>query len=351
MRIILHPSAIRPPSSVLCPLFSALCLLSSVLCLPSGAASVQFGSSMQRFMPSTLGDARLASSFATDSTNTMFDVRIPAGDHSALTICGWLRASCPGIGKQILLTTAAQWCPDPIRRSNPDLLGGQGGYPTNTVLSGTLSVAAFPWQPYAGGSTESNTWPRGVYTVAGWSSNAVAVALGGAPAITLGPGPFNRNIVPGSGSGLTITGTGLACIGVARTPAHQFFGAIDGVLGGGDLLLTPDSIVTNELVFCSYRLAFSGPRQLYRSDLARIGECGSLGQVKTNDLPASGRSSYSSRGLYKIGLEGLGGGSRAVEVDGFGFRCIPRWITDEELCRIKANDENEISRRGIPRWK
>lgn len=331
-------------------ILSALCLLASVLCLTAAAASVQFGSAMQRFMPSPLGDARLASSFAVTATNTMFDVHIPPGDHSALTICGWLRASCPGIGKQILLTTAAQWCPDPIRRSNPDLLGGRGGCPTNTVLGGTLTVAPFPWQPYEPG-INSNTWPRGVYTVAGWSSNAVAVALGGAPAVTLGPGPFNRNIVPGSGSGLTVTGTGLACIGVSRTPAHQFFGAIDGVLGGGDLLLTPDSIVTNELVFCSYRLRFSDGRQLYRSDLARIGECGSLGQVKTNGLPASGRSSYSSRGHYSVGLSGLGGGSRSVAVDLFGFRAITRWVTDEELCRIKANDEDEISRRGVPRWK
>lgn len=350
MRIILHPSAIRPPSSVLCPLFSALCLLSSVLCPPSVAASVQFGSSMQRFMPSATGDARLASALSSDSPNTMFDVRIPNGEHSALTICGWLRASCPGIGSQILLTTAAFWCCDPIQRSNPDLLGGQGGYPTNTVLSGTLAVSPFAWQPYEPG-INSNTWPRGVYTVAGWSSNTVSVALGGAPAITLGPGPFNRNIVPGSGSGLTITGAGLACIGVARTPAHQFFGAIDGVLGGGDLLLTPDSIVTNELVFCSYRLRFSDDHQLYRSDLARIGECGSLGQVKTNGLPVSGRTAYSSRGLYKVGLEGLGGGWRSVAVDLFGFRAITRWISDEELCRIKANDEDEISRRGVPRWK
>lgn len=344
-------AAIRPPSSVLRPLFSALCLLASVLCLPSGAASVQFGSAMQRFMPSPLGDARLASAFAVETTNTMFDVRIPAGDHPALTICGWMRASCPGIGKQILLTTSAQWCPDPIRRSNPDLLGGQGGFPTNTVLSGTLTVSPFPWQPYAGGSTESNTWPRGVYTVAGWSGNPVSVALGGAPSVMLGPGPFNLNVVPGAGNDLTITGTGLACVGISRTPAHQFFGAIDGVISGGDLLLTADSIVTNELVFCSYRLRFDGAQQLYRSDLARIGECGSLGQIKTNGLPVSARSAYSSRGLYKVGLSGLGGGSRAVEVDGFGFRCLPRWISDEEMCRIKANDEDEISRRGIPRWR
>lgn len=333
-------------------ILSALCILASGLCLTAAAAaSVQFGSAMQRFMPGALGDARLASSFATNATNTMYDVRIPPGDHSALTICGWLRASCPGIGSQILLTTAAYWCCDPVQRSNPDLLGGQGGYPTNTVLSGTLTVSPFAWQPYAAGSTESNIWPRGVYTVAGWSSNTVTVALGGAPSVMLGPGPFNLNFVPGAGSDCEITGTGLACVGISRCPAGQFFGALDGVISGGDLLLSADSIVTNELVFCSYRLRFEGAQQLYRSDLSRIGECGSLGQTKTNGLPVSGRTAYSSRGLYKIGLEGLGGGSRAVEVDGFGFRCLPRWISDEEMCRIKSNDETEIARRGIPRWK
>lgn len=325
-------------------------VLSLACCRPAAAASMQFGAAWQRYMPSALGDARLAPSFAVSATNTMFTVLMPRGDHAAVTICGWLRASCPGIGSKILLTTAASWCADPVQRFNPDLLGGRGGFPTNTVLGGALTVSPFPWTPYEPGPA-SNIWPRAIYTAAGWSSNTISVALGGAAAVNLGPGEFNRNLVPGSGPDLAITGSGPACIGISRTPAHQFFGAIDGVLAGDDLLLTAASIVTNELAFVSYRMRFDGTQQIYRSDLSRIGECGSLGQVKTNALPASGRAAYSSLGVYQVGLAGLGGGNRAVEVDGFGFRCLTRWITDEELCRIKANDEAEIFRRGIPRWR
>ena len=47
-------------------------------------------------------------------------------------------------------------------------------------LGGALTLDPFPWQPYEAGTVPSNQWPRGVYTVAGWSSNAVTVTLGGA---------------------------------------------------------------------------------------------------------------------------------------------------------------------------
>jgi hypothetical protein len=327
-----------------CGSASVFYLLASVLYLSS--ASMPFCGGWERFMPPAVADARICSEFGLSLTNVKFAVDLPAGEHTALTVVAWLQVTqAPGM----YLTTTGLWVADPVRLSNPDLLGGRGGFPTNTVLGGTLTVAGFGWQPYEPG-INSNRWPKGVYTVAGWSTNQITVALGGT-SMTLGPGPFNRNVAPAAGADCVIMGTGLACVGISRTPAAQWFQCLDGVRNEETGVLTRDSIVTNELAFCSWRLRFEGTNQLYRSDLARFGECGSLAMVQTNGLPASGRTTYSSEGMYQFGLAGLGSGTGAVRLDGFGARVVARWLTDEEICRVKANDEIEMARRGIPRWR
>ncbi len=314
--------------------------------LSLSSASLPFGGSWQRFMPPQATDSRLCSEFGFSATNTKFEVTLPPGDHSELTVVSWMQLSqAPGMN----LTTSALWIPDPVQLSNPDLLAGAAGFPTNTVLPGTLTFADFAWQPYAPGPS-SNLWPRGVYTLAGWSSNQITVALGGA-SVTLGPGPFTRNAVPGSGPDIVVTGTGLASVGLSRCPAAQWFSAIDGVRDENSGVLTRDSVITNELAFCSWRIRFSPTNQIDRSDIAAFGLCSPLSQEQYRPLPASGRTAYSSHGIYQFGLSGLGSGAFMVRLDGFAPRVIPRWLTDDELCRIKANDEPEIARRGIPRWR
>lgn len=310
-------------------------------------------------LPSVYGDSRLGSERGWTVTNAMFNVAIPAGQHQALTVCGWFRMRYAS-GLDLYLTTAAFYCPEAIQRSNPDLLGGAGGYPSDggwqtaagtnlTSLGGAVTVADFSWQPYADQKT-SNQWPRGVYTVAGWSSNAVTVSLGGAD-VTLGPGAFNRNMVPGPSTSCVISGDGLICIGISRTPDAEFFENIDGVADVSTTMLTADSIVTNEISFAAWRFTFvDGTNLVYRSDLTRIDNAQCMGQTTTNPTPRTARA-FDSRGSYKIGFMGLGSGFTPLEVEAFDVRCFAWRLTDDELCRIHSDGVLEIARRKIPQWK
>lgn len=297
-----------------------------------------------RLTASVYGDARMAYEGAATLTNILFDVQVPPGDHNALTFTGWLRiAGCPS---NTYLTTQAFYTPERVQYSNPSLIPLCGGYHTNLTLSGAVSWASFPWQPYAD-PVISNRYPKAVYTVDGSSSNAVTVTLGGTD-YTFGPGEFNRNVIPGPADSLAISGAGAVRIGISRTPDYQFFGEIDGVAAG--ISLTAESIVTNEISFCAWRILLNGTQHIYRSDLTRIDKCTAVGVVKTNALPRSARS-LSSGGIYRLGLVGVVRDYEGYQIEAFDFRSFAGWLTDDELNRIHGNGAEEIGRRGIPRWK
>lgn len=283
----------------------------------------------------------------------MFEVQIPNGDWNALTftMCGRLTstASVDNIGT-MLVSTASLICPEPIRRSAPDLLGGRCGFPDGTNLTAAVSFdLAFS---HEGGSTPSNFFPRGVYTVSGWSSNVVTVILGG-DELTFGPGDFNRNMLPGPSDGVVVDGTGLCAVAVSRLHAHQFFSFLDGVVTekDGKPVITGASSVTNELVFLCYRFAFTPAGIVKRCDLWHVDSCDSVGVVETNALPNDPAvRAFSSQGLYRIGFGGLCP-SANLRFDVFDYRCFARWLYEEDMLRVFDNGRLEIERRGIPRWR
>jgi len=312
-----------------------------VLCLAAAAraASVPFGPMM---LGSRLGDARLAAPPAED-TGLRFSAA-PAADTHALTFAGWFRAVYPQ-SCTCYVTTMSFYTPDAVQTSNPDLAGGAFGFPNGVELGGALTLDPFPWQPYEAGTVPSNLWPRGVYTVAGWSSNAVTVTLGGASA-TLGPGAFNRNMLPGAGAAASVTGQGPAAVGISRTPAHEFFGAVDGVKDEGGMTLAAESILTNAWKFCVWRLKLDGAEHVCRVDMAPFERADFLSVTYTQRMPRVSRA-LSARGIYQFGFSG-DLGDVDVRIDMFDPRLFHRWLDDAELMRVRANGIEELARRGIP---
>lgn len=319
--------------------FFTLLSLAGTIASQCQGSSVPFGPLMLR---PALGDSRLAVQASEANRPLMlYNVELQADSH-ALTVCGWFRLRYPSAAN-IQATTAARWTPEAVLRSNPDLAGGAFGFPAGTNLTGTLTVDPFPWGAYPP-SAGSNCWPRGVYTLAGWSSNALSVSIGGST-VTLGPGSFNRNAVPGAGSSVTVSGTGPASLGVSLTPCAEFFSAIDGVIAQGQTL-APESIITNSLKFCSWRLRLDGEHHVYRSDMASHDRAACLGLVTTQSMPRAARV-LSGRGMYSVGFMGFAPGTN-VTVDAFDIRAFSRWLSDDELCRIHGNGAQEILRRAIP---
>ena len=170
--------------------------------------------------------------------------------------------------------------------------------------------------------------------------------------MTVGPGAFNRNVVPGAGAGVGVSGSGAIAMGVALTPGVRLFSAIDGIqeVAEGQVGFSGDSIVTNELVMCAWRLRCVGASQIYCSEIWRMGEAAAVGQWRTNDAPSG--CVYDAEGWYEVGLTGSGmGAGSSVEHDIWDGRVFAWWLTDAEVQRVHANGVEEIGRRGIARWR
>lgn len=328
----------------------------AVICLLLTAASMPGRAAWPTWAPQ-FGDARNAAEWAavayTNASAYPGKVRAfpPPGDHAALTCTMWARFNTTNaLAANTFRTSGSVWCPEPVRRSGPDITAGAFGYPSGTNLVASASMD-YSFAPHPG-AAPSSVFPRGVYTVAGWSSNAVTLTLGGAD-VSLGPGEFNRNALPGPSGGIVLTGSGPCAVGVSGPlRPHQFFNAIDGVLGGGTVMFTPDSVVSNELVFLSYRLRLDASNHLYRADMYKLGYAGQIGQTQTNALPDDPAvRSLSSDGLYFFGLDGLGSPDGAWSLDVFDARLHTRWLSDADLDRIYRNGSDEAARRQIPQWR
>ena len=319
----------------------AVCL---VLAIPS-AAVTRMG--LVR-MPSVFRDARLGVELtATNQLRIQFGVEVPPGRHQALTVTAWLRLK-PEVAGNHMWTTYAFWCPSAIDRSNPDLLNGAGGFGaggTNlTAAGGSVTVADFPFATYADHPDVTNRYPRGVYTIAGTSAQQITVTVGGTD-VTVGPGAFNCNAVPGPSDSVVITGAGVAEVGVCKTPCYRFFSAIDGVQD--DQMLSKASIVTNEIAMCTWRFRCEEGLQIYKSNLGRIGAFNDLSITQTNGACGG----YDWKGHYEVGLMGLGEPIYPMTFDLYDARVFTWWLTDDELDRVHLNGVEEIGRRGIPQWR
>lgn len=321
---------------------SAACIM---LCVWAVAAWAGYG----HLQPSRYGDARYAALLNRTVTNIEYTVNLPSGRHEAFTVVAWMRLV--NTNRNSFLTTTAVWCPDPVIKSSPDLLFGVGAYGVNegtdlTALGGAITVSSFPFATYTNAylAGVTNTWKRGVYTIAGWASNAVTVSLGGVD-YSFGPGSFNANRTPGVADSVVISGAGPVSVGISRTPCHRYFQEIDGVFQEKDMI---SGFVTNEITMCVWRFKMDGTNQIYRSDMGNLAAFNELSQTKTNAMPES--ACFDSRGYYRVGLLGVIRFPR-YDHDIFGTRVLPWWLTDQELERIHFNDSEELNRRGIPQWR
>ena len=114
-------------------------------------------------MGSVYGDARMAASHSAFMTNVEMSVYLGEQDCTAFTVTAWMRNTSTN---RMWVTTKAFWCPENIRYSNPDLLAGKGGFGSQTNITtagGSITVASFPWKPYA--DTNSATHGRRASTL------------------------------------------------------------------------------------------------------------------------------------------------------------------------------------------
>ncbi len=327
----------------------AHCLLPIAYCLlPLATIALD-----PRLTASIYGDARYAVSeqglefTGSNGIPGTLSARLPYGEWNNVTVTVWLRCTATNPAISTVATVRPLWavyCPEPIQSSAPDLLSGACGYPAGTNFEGTASFAhTFTAE---GGSVPANVFAKGAYTVAGWSSNAVTVTLGGA-AMSLGPGEFNRNALPGDGTGITVGATGAVAVGVSRLHAHQYFNEAANHGSLDNLTMS----LTNELVLCAYRIRLDASLHVLRFDILRKGENAGTMTAITNALPDDPSvRGLSSSGDYRFGAADFSAWA-PFRMDVFDGRVFTRWLTDAELGLIFSNGDAERTRRGVTQWR
>lgn len=276
----------------------------------------------------------------------MFPVQVPDGKHLTLTITCWARVIVSVTGHGNDPTTAAFWCPTPISYSNPDLLADAGGHSgAGITLAGAFTVASFPFSGYTNvPANVAAEWPRGVYTIDGESENVCTLTLGGRD-YTLPAGEWKFNAVPGVADGLVVSGTGHLRIGVSKTPCHEYFDVINGVISGDSI--RQDGQVTNEITFCTWSFECTPTGQVQRSTIARL-------NGDYNDLTVEKVRGYcdhlDGRGDYRIGFVGLGSMFEPL-VEFWDLRVFTRKLSSVEMQRIYNDGKLEFMAREYEQWK
>ena len=293
-------------------------------------------------VPASLGDASMGYCKSGLVTNFFCaSVKLPPGEHDAITIVGWYGHSATNsyvFYSMPMLT----YTPLAVQLSNPDLLNGAWG---DGITGGTNLVSSFSstnitFATYTNHTIAATAWPHGVWTVAGWTSNACTLNLSGID-YTLGPGSFNMNLIAGGTHDCILTGTGLVSVGIAQTPCHKFFSSMEYQTGSGVLPLTMISS-TNGIYLYSIRIQLSGTNHISSFDSRAMNKAWTSGLSSTNDCPYR----FSSRGIYQMMMNTLNNTEIKNETI-FDYRVFPFRLTDEQLERIYQNGRDEVIRRGL----
>lgn len=319
--------------------------LALLLCTVAAFAA-HASSGLWRMAPE-LGDARMGCHItATNIAPARVSITLPPGCHQAITVAMWIRLRIYDRSAPPIVKTGSVWCPDAIEYSRPDLLAGAGGFGTGgvdlTAAGGSIAVPQFPFTGYAAHPTIADRWPRGVYTVAGSSEQIVTVSVGGED-LALGPGAFNRNVIPGPAGGVVISGAGRAEVGISQTPCHRFYSATDA-----PSTLDATTSVSNEVLLCTWRIACVPGGFRYHHTKGRMAAFDESDY--TEQIPAPGVQGLASGGHYEFQLY-YWGGVLPGDFEVFNPRVFTRWLSDGELARMHLNGVQEIIRRGIPQWR
>jgi len=292
-------------------------------------------------MASYLQDASFAYSTSGTVTNySLFKVEIPEGTHREITLTGWYAHHTTN---NLWVTPKLFYTPEAVQYSNPDLLGGAWahGVAGGTNLVTAFSFNGFPFSSYTNHPDITNTWRWGVYTVDGWSSNAVTLNLGGTD-FSFGPGTFNRNCIAGGSGDCILTGSGLVSIGISKTPCHKFYSAQKSINSFDSSTWNTAIWGTNEITLITMRLRADGTNHVYSIKTRELGNGWSPLHTGTNTCPLL----LNSKGVYQLDFTGIYNTQTKPETV-FDYRIFSFYLTDDELERVYQNGADEATRRGL----
>lgn len=293
-----------------------------------------------RNMASYLGDASFAWEYQRQATNVLnVGIILPEGQHEEITITGWYKHVYTNYNAYV--TPSLFYTPEDVQYSNPDLLGGalSHGVAGGTNLTGSFSFSGFPYSTYTNHPSVTNTWKWGVYTIDGWSSNSLTINLGGID-YSVGPGTFNRNAIAGGTGNFIVTGTGLASIGVSKTPCHQFYTIAHTFSSFTDIYCGGASS-TNGIAFWSIRVRANGTNHISTLD-SKENNINWISRTYTNAC----NKTFSSGGIYQLWMLGAQNPLSGKSEQLYDVRAYKWRLSDSEIERVYGNGLDDKTRRG-----
>ena len=185
-----------------------------------------------------------------------------------------------------------------------------------------------------GGATGTNTWPRGVYTVA-WSNLTSTLTLtAGGTDMTLEAPAGVRNVVPGEAAGFILSGSGSGHVGISRTKVNPIYQTRLGSRGAGsdaEALLNAALVGTN-WCFVAHRVALTADSHTNACDIIQLdGRHATEGHAP--ELPPDGCGALLTNGLYQLVYTAVSD-LRNTFIYEWDRRQFGRWLSDEDLAAI-----------------
>lgn len=218
--------------------------------------------------------------------------------------------------------------------------------------SGTISFARVSAEPpfwesvwWNGGTTGTNCFPRGVYTVAWTNLSSDMTLSAGGETMTLEAPAGTRNILPGSGTGFTLTGNGTASVGISRMKIEPIYKTAATAVGNSEAAYNR-AIVSTNWCFVAHRVRLESAVHTNKIDIVQqSGAHASWGA--SPELPPDGCGALRTNGLYQLVYMAFGD-MVATYIYEWDRRFYSRWLSDAEIEAVYEDGMRVRTAFGYP---
>lgn len=275
------------------------------------------------------------------------------GGESAVTVVTWVR-----VRQRAMASTAfgTFWSVDPARATR------EGGAELPAIKEyapvAATSGGSFA-DPHYDDCGLGGDWQYGCYAVNVQTDVPLTLTLAGAERqIAASNGvkqAFNIQGVAADWSwSLSGASAGNVSFGFGANPLVRFFGEPAQIDGKAFAMSDREGVVrvptiTNEWFMCSFRVRLDGAGHGIerQAGFNWVAEWFPQGEA-TNDVTRTSfaRDARVAMMLYSAGIEEVN-----KDVERYGVKVFPRWLTDDELRNVRDLDMFEMQRRGFTRWR
>ena len=145
---------------------------------------------------------------------------------------------------------------------------------------------------------------------------------------------------------------GNVLFGFAANPLVRYYGMMQHVNSRFDVVQQAGAVrhdgITNEWAMCVCRVRFDAGSAI-ESDAVFTWDAEAFAEAETTN--ATSRAAFARDARVALLLWSSCATNVIVDVERYGEKVFPRWLSDDELRRVRDLDMFEMKRRGMSRWR